>query len=102
MTPNLRAEVQHLIAKWRARADALRPKRYVGADDAANACEQCADDLESLLSALIAEGPSQQDDGVEQRADEAFRELATYKEDAEDTEAAPRSAQATAESEKAK
>lgn len=58
--------------------------------------------MEDALSALIAEGPSQQDDGVEQRADEAFRELATYKEDAEDTEAAPRSAQATAESEKAK
>ena len=44
-----------------------------------------ADLLRDLLAALIAEEPQQQEDAdVERRADEAFRELVTYRDDDED------------------
>jgi len=41
------AEIERKVAEWRARASVLRPKRYTGSDDAANATEQCAEELES-------------------------------------------------------
>jgi hypothetical protein len=63
------AEIERKVAEWRARASVLRPKRYTGSDDAANATEQCADELESLLSALIAESPQDQKEQGDTRVD---------------------------------